>query len=119
MELSFNHQLVETFNLPSITNTRYGIKGQTKEIAGFVENPSKIREMQIQFHYKSSDKNGTGYLDYFLLGFPFSSLEIGAGIYYNLNVEPFNLKMQPSHIAWDISSFFEVKDISSPNSIQS
>jgi len=119
MELSFNQKLVDTFNLPSITNSTYGIKGQTAEIGGFLENPSENGSIQVQFHYKSADRNGTGYLDYFLLGFPFSSSEIGAGIYYNFNVKPLKLKTQPAHVAWDISSFFEVKDISSVESIQS
>src|SRR5690554_4875016 len=119
MEISFNHRHTESFNLPSVTNSTYGIKGQTAEKAGFVEEASINGDMQVQLHYKSADKNGSGYLDYLMLGFPVSSIGTGAGIYYNFNNKPFDLQIRPFHMAWDVSSFFEVKDISSADPLQS
>src|SRR5690606_17760551 len=117
MELSLNQKLVESLNLPSITNSTYGIKGHIAEMRGIVDNPSVNGEIQVKIQFKTSDKNGTGYLDYFILGFPFSSLNPTEGIYYNFNNTPFALEARPSHMIWDISEFFGVKDITSSVSI--
>src|SRR5690606_33087805 len=112
-EISLNQSQIETTTLPSITNSTYGLKGQETQTAGFVDLPLENEKIQLKIHYKTSDSNGTGYLDYFMIAYPFTSNQLSSGIYYNFNNQPFDLQLSDGQNAWDISDFHNVKDITS------
>lgn len=118
MELSINKQSVASLTFPSIPPTTYGIKGQLSKTSGFIESFPENQPIQTRFNYRTSDRNGTAYLDYFMIGLPFPSPALPEGIYYSLNEERYNIGSRAENI-WDISNFFEVKDISSNETVLS
>lgn len=117
--ITINHFLDETASLPSISSSRYAIKGREGSIAGFTEESLANTKIQVKFHFQTSDRNGSGYLDYFMLGLPFYSTHLPSGIFYNFANKPSVLKPTGPQFVWDVSNFFGVQDISSAGAILS
>jgi len=109
-DFSLNQTEVATFAIPSIPNSTYGIKGRTEEKSGKIV-PGKDGRPQVKLHFQTDNRNGVGYLDYFMLGFPFESTNLPVGIFYNFDQLPFGLSPHPHHKRWDVSNFEEVTEL--------
>src|SRR5690606_4499864 len=109
-DFSINQTPVTTFSIPSIPNSTYGIKGRTQEASGRISLPEGSQP-QVKLHFQTADRNGTGYLDYFMLGFPASSTDLPTGVFYNFDQSPFGLKPHPNQRIWDVSDFFNVREL--------
>ena len=109
-DFSVNQTTGMTFSIPSIPNSTYGIKGRTQEASGKISLAAGSQP-QVKLYFQTTDRNGTGYLDYFMLGFPASSMELPAGVFYNFDQNPYSLKPHPSHRVWDVSDFFKVEEL--------
>ena len=114
--VSVYQNLVQSTIIPPISANTYSITGNEAQMEGYVDPPDNDR-LQINLHYHSSDRNGLGYLDYFIVGFPFPTTSLPNSTYYNLSDGAFKLTASSSQMVWDTSEFYEVKDISSPNPI--
>lgn len=112
-KISLNQSQIQTTTLPSITNSTYGLKGQETQTAGFADLPLDNEQIQLKIHYKTSDSNGMGYLNHFMLGYPFPTNQLSSGIYYNFTNQSFDLQLSEGQNAWDVSDFHNVKDITS------
>ncbi len=108
-DFSLNQTQIATFSIPSIPNSTYGIKGRTQEKSGKIASGTRGRP-QIKLHFQSGNRNGTGYLDYFMLGFPSLSTELSTGVFYNFDQLPFGLVPHPDHRIWDVSDFRNITD---------
>lgn len=109
--LSMNQDMIKTITLPPITSSTYGLKGHEAHITGYNKGILENNESQIDIQFQTADRNGTGYLDYFMIGIPSLSSALPSGIFYNLAEKAFNLKTSNGQYIWDITDFFEVKDI--------
>ena len=114
--VSVYQNLVQSINIPPISANTYAVKGIEGQVEGYADPPTN-EKLQINLHYHSSDRNGLGYLEYFIVGFPFPTVSLPNSTYYNLTDSTFKLSVSSNQMVWDISDFYEVKDISSPNPI--
>src|SRR5690606_1678953 len=78
-DFSLNQTDVATFAIPSIPNSTYGIKGKTEEKFGKIA-PGRDGRPQVKLHFQTDNRNGVGYLDYFMLGFPYLATELPVGV---------------------------------------
>lgn len=117
--VSLYQNLVQSIIIPPISSNTYAVKGNEAQVEGYVDPPVDNDKLQINLHYHSSDRNGLGYLDYFIVGFPFPTTSLPANTYYNLADESFKLTASPNQQVWDISEFYDVTDITSEGTISS
>lgn len=104
---------VATFSIPSIPNSTYGTKGRTAEKVGkFV--PDSGGPPQVKLHFETANRNSTGYLDYFMLGYPAVSTELPVGVFYNFDRLPYGLQPHPDYRVWDVSNFENVTELTAP-----
>ena len=80
MEFFHNNTQVGDVSINSIPNTTFGIKGRE---AVFSANLQNAPNYNIQVNFISADLNGTGYLSYSLLAFPFSPSNAPSGVYFS------------------------------------
>ena len=93
-----------------IPNTTYGIKGREKtEEFSFAQTSSQAKNFRVNF--QSSDLNGTGYLNYALLSTPYSTENIGAGVFYNLGGDNI-FSFSTNKIIWKINNPFQIFEVS-------
>jgi hypothetical protein len=111
--LSINQEMVENIQIPSIANSTYGVKGYESHLAGHINGPIGNAGSIVDLQFHTADRNGTGYLDYFIFGNPFLSSALPPGVFYNLSGKAFTLRTSDLQYVWDISDFFDVKDITS------
>ncbi|HLT07548.1 MAG TPA: type IX secretion system sortase PorU [Cyclobacteriaceae bacterium] len=114
-DITIGQAQVASLSIPSIPNSTYGIKGREKEVHGKVLI-SATGPPQVKMYYQSGDRNATGYLDYFMLGYPYRSMELSAGVYYNLNRQTFLLDAKDYRV-WDVSDFYAIEEISVSGSL--
>lgn len=107
---SLNQTEVATFSIPSIPNSTYGIKGRPAEKVGkFV--PDNGGPPQVKLHFQTENRNGTGYLDYFMVGYPAVSTELPVGVFHNFDRLPFGLQPHPDYRVWNVSGFQDVTEL--------
>jgi len=109
-----NNQLIGEANIPSIPDSRYAIKGREISFASNFPKSQGNMPQEIVLTYSSDHPNGTGYLKNILLGYPFSSSQLPEGVYYNPDNKSYPLESTFSGL-WDVSDFYQVKDLKSNN----
>ena len=105
-----NNQVIGSADIPSIPNSRYAIKGRETSFEASFPATEGNTIQEIVLTYSSTDINGAGYLKNILLAYPFSSSQLTAGVYYNLDSSPYQIGTALSGI-WDVGNFYEVKEI--------
>src|SRR5690606_683132 len=117
--IRINQILDENFSIPPVTNSRYAIKGREILQTGFTKPALEEEEVQVRFQFQTPDRNGTGYLDYLIIGFPFYADNLPLGVFYNFSADSYQLKPSNLQRVWDVSNFHDVKEITSTESIRS
>lgn len=110
-DLSISQTPVATINIASIPNSTYGIKGRTQEAAGKL-SLAPGTQPQVRLHFQTGDRNGMGFLDYIMLGYPTASTALSPGVFYNFDQISLSLKADPLQTIWNISDFFGVREYS-------
>jgi hypothetical protein len=105
-----NNQVIGSVDISSIPNSRYAIKGREKSFKASFPTTEDQTLQEIVLTYSSNDANGAGYLKNILLAYPFSTSQLTAGIYYNLDRSPFQIETALTDI-WDVGNFFQVKEL--------
>ena len=105
-----NNQVIGSSDISSIPNSRYAIKGRETNFEADFPTTEGNTLQEIVLTYSSTDANGAGYLKNILLAYPFSSSQLTAGIYYNLDLSPYQIETGLSDI-WDVGNFYEVKEL--------
>lgn len=96
---------VLSLNFDPIPATTYGIKGIENEIdLDLTPENSKLDRIRIRF--QSSDLNGSAFWDNLVLGIPFTSDQLKAGIYFQWANSPLSIYPKPDFSYWDISDFY-------------
>lgn len=103
--LSGNELLTEVA-FSSIPNSTYGIKGR-EEFFNLEFNPSNSSLPQLRFTFQGSGTESMGYLDYFVVGVPFSNANLEEGIFESETSS--EIFLIPEFITWEISDFFKPK----------
>ncbi|WP_194774364.1 type IX secretion system sortase PorU [Pararhodonellum marinum] len=103
-------QLAQT-DIPPIPNSTYGVKGREAlyEQKGLLSEDSE--SFRFKLDYSTGNSNGYGYLDHLIIGEGFEAADLPQGIYYNLSDLPVNIQAHEELKIWDISDFFEVKEL--------
>jgi hypothetical protein len=109
-DLSINQTTGTAYSIASLPNSTYGVKGRIQEASGRI-SLRMGSQPQVKLYFQTTDRNGTGYLDYFMLGFPASSTDLPTGIFYNFDQSPFSLESHPNRRIWDVSDFFNAKEL--------
>lgn len=109
MEFFHNNASVGNVSIASIPNSQYGIKGRENIFRTDLTSSSNYN---IQVNFSSPDVNGTGYLSYALLAFPFSPNSAPAGRYLirESGIIPRRTGLQQ----WWIRNFYQVRSVESP-----
>lgn len=102
-EFFINGSSVGNISVAAIPNNTYGIKGRENV---FQAELPKAPSQNIQVSYRSSDINGTGYLDHSLLVSPYPASSANEGIYHI--VEPGVIRRRTGLINWLIRDFYQV-----------
>jgi len=101
--LSGNDQLTEV-SFSSIPNSTYGIKGR-EQIFDLDFNPANNTLSQIRFTFQGTGSESAGYLDYFVVGVPFSNANLQEGI-VEAKIAG-SLALPTGLKTWEISDFFD------------
>nr|WP_262912283.1 type IX secretion system sortase PorU [Mongoliitalea daihaiensis] len=107
--ISVAGQNFETFPIPPIPNTTYGIKG----IEGLYQRMVTYsgNELQVRTRYESSDFNGAGFLDFAILSSQVSVANLSNAVYLHRG-NLARLTPDGNRLFWKINSNFEVHSIS-------
>ena len=92
-----------------IPNTTYGIKGREKK-EEFSISQSFASSLEIRVIFQSADLNGTGYLDYAILSTPYTSADLGNGLFYNLTSGN-TYSFPPSKRVWKITDALNISEV--------
>jgi hypothetical protein len=115
--LTANGQLIKTFNIASIPNSTYGIKGREAFLeTGF--SATTANNIALNISYQTTDLNGNGYLDYALLVSPFNTERLPKGIYYHLDENPAIFSTPENLRVWEVSNPFQIRESQRDHSIQ-
>jgi hypothetical protein len=93
-------------SIPPIPNTTYGIKGREKT-EEFTIPQSSSPTMAFRVNFQSANANGMGYLDFAILSTPYSTENIGSGIFYNLEAAN-HFSFSPNKTVWKIKNPFKI-----------
>lgn len=102
------NQLLGQVELNPIPNTTYGAKGRDAFFDWEI-NPAGNSLAQIRFTYQGSGSESAGYLDFFVVGVPYSGSALKEGIYEG--IEKANFPIVPNLSLWEVSDFFDPKEI--------
>ena len=106
MRVLTGDQLLQEVQFSQIPSTTYGLKGDEKTFT-FEYLPNGGQLSQLRFTFQGS---GSGYLDYVLVGAPFSSMEWENGIFESNKAQ--NITFPSNRFVWEISDFFQPKNFS-------
>ncbi len=107
--INANGQNLRQSVISPIPNTTYGIKGREKtEKISFSQ--TSVSTVAFRVIYQSTNLNGTGYLDDAILSTPYSSSNLGTGIFYNLEGENI-FSFSPSKTVWKINNAFNISEV--------
>ena len=112
--LAANNQVIGQVSIPSIPNSRYAIKGRETSFASNFPKPEGNKPQNIVLTFSTLNPNGTGYLKNMLLGYPFLSSQLPEGVYYSPDNSTYSIETSHQGI-WDVSDFYQVKDIKTNN----
>jgi hypothetical protein len=103
MRILTGNELLGELAFNSIPNSTFGTKGR-KENFDLRINPSGNSLSQIRFTFQGSGSESAGYLDYFVVGLPFSNSILAEGIFESEN--PGTITLDPRFQTWEVSDFF-------------
>ena len=106
------NQLLGEIQINPIPNTTYGVKGRE----GFFNweiNPAGNSLSQIRFTFQGSGSESAGYLDYVVVGVPFTNSDLKEGIFEGKGSG--SISLLPNLKTWEISDFFNPKEINPAN----
>lgn len=104
-QISIAGQNFETFTIPPIPNTTYGIKGIESKFQRAVTFAGQ--ELQIRTRYESADFNGAGFLDFAILASQTPITNLSNAIYWHRG-SPGRITATTNRIFWRIRPNFEV-----------
>jgi len=110
MRVLSGNELLEEVSFSSIPNSTYGIKGR-EEFFDLELNPADNSLPQVRFTYQGTGSESSGYLDYFVIGVPFSNANFTEGILESQSAQI--LALRAEYYAWEISDFYNPKAYSS------
>lgn len=107
-EISLRADNLEIFKssiIPIIPNT-YAVRGREINL-NFEFEPEGKKIDRLVISFQTSDPNARSYLDHLSVGIPFSSLDLGEGIYLADPNLTFGLSIKNDLEAWNISDFYQ------------
>ena len=103
MRILSGNELLAEVAFSSIPNSTYGIKGREANLDLNI-TPVNQAISQLRFTFQGSGSESAGYLDYLVVGVPFSNSDLGEGIF---EVETSaELPLLPDFETWEISDFY-------------
>jgi hypothetical protein len=109
MEFFHNNAQLGEITVSGIPNTTFGIKGRE---AVFQTTLEAANNFNIQVNFISADVNGTGYLAYSLLAFPFRASTAPEGLY--ITKAPGLIRKKTDLSTWWIRGFYEIQEVETP-----
>lgn len=113
MEFFHNNAQVGQVSISSIPNTPFGIKGREAFFRAGLQNANNYN---IQVNFSSADVNGTGYLNYSLLAFPFTVANAPAGTY--ISKQSGIIRSRQDLTTWLVKDFYDVREVVMPELAQ-
>ena len=106
------NQLLGQLELNPIPNTTYGVKGRDAFFSWEI-NPNGNTLSQIRFTFQGSGSESAGYLDYVVVGVPFSNSTLKEGLFEGM--ENADISLVSNLNFWEVSDFFNPRHITGSN----
>ncbi|WP_215226450.1 type IX secretion system sortase PorU [Echinicola shivajiensis] len=106
-------------NIPAVPNSTYGLKGREGFDYGFMPHTELGAISSFNLEMTGSGSNGTGFLDYFLLGLPYNSQQLENGLYFALGESPKSIRLRENYFYWNVSNIHQPTQIKSSSSYTS
>lgn len=103
MRILTGNELLGELAFNSIPNSTFGTKGR-EAIFDLRINPNGNSLSQIRFTFQGSGSESAGYLDYFVVGVPFSNSNLTEGVFEAENAG--TITLDPRFQTWEVSDFF-------------
>lgn len=115
-QISIAGQNFETFTIPPIPNSTFGIKGIEGNFQRAVTFAGS--DLQVRTRYESPDFNGAGYINFVILSSQLPVINLSNGIYMNRGALGRIIPPGGNHVFWKISATNEVSLIQQPTAVQ-
>lgn len=109
MRVLSGNDLLKEVAFNSIPNSTYGIKGR-EESFKIEFDPANNSLPQLRFTFQGSGTESMGYLDYFVVGVPFSNANLEEGIFESRTSG--SIALIPQFKTWEVSDFYKPKAFS-------
>ena len=109
MQVLSGNELLGEVSFDPIPNSTYGVKGREESFDWEVRPQAPVS--QIRFTFKSTSAGSSGYLNYVVLGVPFTNSGLTEG-FYEARVNQ-TIALPPNLKTWEISDFFNPVEINS------
>ncbi|WP_200976802.1 type IX secretion system sortase PorU [Echinicola sp. 20G] len=107
--------LLET-NIAPVPASTYAVKGREEMEKSFRDYFNVGNPTSFNLEMSSTDPNGVGFMDYFLLGLPYSSSNLSEGIYYPIgHANATSFVTKPNYQYWDVTDPNQVKSFDNQN----
>lgn len=103
MRILTGNELLGELSFNSISNSTFGTKGREANFDLRIQPVGNLLS-QIRFTFQGSGSESAGYLDYFVVGVPFSNSRLTEGIFEAEN--PGTIAVDPRFQTWEVSDFF-------------
>jgi hypothetical protein len=100
MRVLTGDQLLSEVEFSAIPNSTYGIKGREINFELKI-NPANNLLSQIRFTYQGTGSESAGFLDYFVVGVPFTNDKLTEGVFESESLKAISLK--PILKTWEVS----------------
>lgn len=108
-QISVAGQNFETFSIPQIPNSTFGIKGIERKYQRAVTFSGS--ELQVRTQYESADFNGAGFIDYAILASQVSVNNLSNAVYINRGNAGTLRQANGNRLLWKITQELEVFQI--------
>ncbi|WP_026967009.1 type IX secretion system sortase PorU [Algoriphagus terrigena] len=102
MRVLTGNELFGEVTFSPIPNSTYGVKGR-EEVFGWTISPGNSLA-QLRFTFQGSGAESAGYLNYVIVGVPFSNSALTEGIFES--TENQKISISPNFKTWEVSDFF-------------